>query len=82
MGNGGKRESLIQDEKGKWMYISSMQNLMKKQTKKKEQKNPTNSMTSFKGFGRARTSYQKTVIRDFFKKNKKQKADGQDGIQQ
>lgn len=50
--------------------------------KKKEQKNPTNSMTSFKGFGRARTSYQKTVIRDFFKKNKKQKADGQDGIQQ
>ena len=30
MGNGEKRESLIQDEKGKWMYISSMQNLMKK----------------------------------------------------
>ena len=53
-----------------------------KKKKKKEQKNPTNSMTSFKGFGRARTSYQKTVIREFFKKNKKQKADGQDGIQQ
>ena len=51
----GERESLIQDEKGKWMCVSSMQNLMKKWTKKKkEQKNPTNSMTSFKGFGRAR----------------------------
>ena len=32
----GERESLIQDEKGKWMCVSSMQNLMKKQTKKKK----------------------------------------------
>lgn len=32
----GERESLTQDEKGKWMYVSSMQNLMKKQTKKKQ----------------------------------------------
>lgn len=30
MGDGGKRESLTQDEKGKRMYSSSMQNLMKK----------------------------------------------------
>lgn len=30
MGDGGKRESPTQDEKGKWMYVSSMQNLMKK----------------------------------------------------
>ena len=30
MGLGGKRESLTQDEKGQWMYVSSMQNLMKK----------------------------------------------------
>lgn len=81
MGDGGKRESLTQDEKGKWMYVSSMQNLMKKQTKKRktEKSNPLHDF--FQGVWQSKNKL--TEIRQLLEISlEKQKTDGQDGIQQ
>ena len=82
MGLGGKRESLTQDEKGQWMYVSSMQNLMKKQTKKKKTTEKSNPLHDF--FQGVWQSKNKLIeIRQVLEISlEKQQTDRQDGIQQ